>query len=181
MQFFTLGGVPQSELDALKPVWESGIEDFWSNKYVVVRGDIDRFPIVFDVTYGGPIFHYGVNVAPGRTVNMLNWGTEHGAGESHETLAAHEYGHMFGLFDEYPGGATNPTGELIDPTSIMGSVAFGAIPYARHYEGFRDWLAAKDPNEDFTIAQVPEPVSILLLAIGVGLVKGRRAFRQRKS
>jgi M6 family metalloprotease-like protein len=93
-------------------------------------------------------------------------------------VAAHEFGHMLGLFDEYTGGATDPAGELIDSTSIMGSTSPGAKPYARHYEGFRSWLAAKDPQEQFTV--VPEPQTTLLVMVGI-LIIGIQRFSAARS
>jgi hypothetical protein len=167
LSFTTGAGVTPAVLDALKPEWEQGIEDFWSNKYAVLEDGSVLFPIVFDVTFDGPVFNYTVNVTQGRTTSMLTWGTTPAPGESNGLLAAHEYGHMFGLFDEYVGGATDPTGAIIDGGSIMGSTAFGVEPRLRHYQDFAAWLAAKDPNDQFVIVQVPEPAAAWLLSGGM--------------
>jgi hypothetical protein len=167
LSFTTGAGVTQAVLNALEPEWEQGIEGFWGNKYAVLENGSDLFPIVFDVTFDGPLFNYTVNVSQGRTTSMLAWGTAPAAGESNGLLAAHEYGHMFGLFDEYAGGATDPTGAIFDGGSIMGSTAFGVEPRARHYRDFAAWLAAKDPGDQFAIVQVPEPAAAWLLSGGM--------------
>jgi hypothetical protein len=182
IQFSLSGGVTQAQLDALKPVWESGIENTWNNKYYIVKDNTYSFPIIFDITYGGPTFNYTVTVRPGPAIsNYITWDTQDTG-----LVVAHEFGHMVANFDEYSGGATNPAGELIDPTSIMTDTPHRGPDdtlYARHYEGFRSWLASKDPNEQFTLKPVPEPASILLLANGLGLLcllRLRKACHRRK-
>src|SRR5262245_45489189 len=80
---FTLGfGVTQGQLDSLKSTWEQGIEELWSNKYGVLMDNTFLFPIVFDVTYKGPVFNYTINLGLGRTMDMLDWGTQAALGES---------------------------------------------------------------------------------------------------
>lgn len=92
-------------------------------------------------------------------------------------IAAHEFGHMLGLWDEYLGGWTDPSGKFPanDPTSVMGQTMM--TPYARHYEDFRSWLAGKDASETFTIsAVIPEPATLSFLGVGIVIlvVAGKR-------
>lgn len=180
LQFTLTAGVTQAQLDAVKPAWERGIEDMWSRKINIVKDNTHVFPILFDVTYEGPTFHYNVNVIPGRTTSMLDWGITPSPGETNGLLAAHEFGHMIGNFDEYVSGATNPSGVVIDPTSLMGSTGIGIVTYARHYEDLRSWLASKDPKERFDLAPVPEPSSILLFASSLGFLGVGRAYLRRR-
>jgi hypothetical protein len=60
---------------------------------------------------------------------------------------------MLGQFDEYVGGGTDPSGVIIDSSSIMGSTEFFAVTYARHYEDFRAWLAGKDTEGQYSLVQ----------------------------
>jgi hypothetical protein len=180
IDFNLINGVTQTRLNELKPIWEKGIEDTWNNKYAILKDDTYLFPIAFDVTFDGPVFNYNVNVRPGpERSDMTNWDTEDTG-----LVAAHEFGHMLGLFDEYEGGATDPINKIVDPTSIMGSTAPGSQPKARHYEDFRAWLAAKDTTETFVLTQatqVPEPGTAISLTLGfTGLVITRVCRRQAK-
>ncbi len=159
---------------ALKDLWEQGIESMWNGKYFLVKDETYTIPITFDVTTAGP-FNYVVNVVAGPHVsNMTEWDTEDDG-----NVAAHEFGHMLGLFDEYAGGATDPGGELIDATSIMGSTAAGATPYARHFQAFRDWIASKSPEETFRLERTPEPATLLITALGLALIAAARRRTRR--
>jgi hypothetical protein len=89
--------------------WEHGIESMW-NKFFF-KSDAGRvMPVVFDVQFvdDGNSEHYDVRFinGSGRT-DMLTWYFDSGWGQNyHDEIAAHEYGHMIGMFDEYSGGAT---------------------------------------------------------------------------
>ncbi len=162
LEFTKTGGVTDEQLNALKPIWESGIESMWNNKYYIRKDSLYRIPIVVDLTYDGPEYNYNVSVRPGpERSTMTFWDTEDTG-----RVAAHEFGHMIGLYDEYEDGATDPTNPIHDNTSIMGSTAIGARPYARHFEGFRSWLAAKDTSQVFELVEVPEPEAIACIALG---------------
>jgi hypothetical protein len=54
------------------------------------------------------------------------------------TVRAHEFGHLIGMYDEYPAGGCKVGGTIDDPTSIMNS---GSKVYPRHLEEFQKWLA----------------------------------------
>lgn len=153
----------------LKDLWEQGIESMWNGKYFLVKDELYAIPITFDVTTAGP-FNYVVNVVAGPHVsNMTEWDTEDTG-----NVAAHEFGHMLGLYDEYPGGATDPGGPIIDPASIMGSTADGVTPFSRHFEPFRLWLAGHSPEETFRLERTPEPAAFVMAAAGLALFAVRR-------
>ncbi|QDU71713.1 hypothetical protein [Mucisphaera calidilacus] len=138
-------GISAEKQNALKDSWESGIESLWNNKFDVIKDGLWRFPINIEVNWVDP--HHTVRVRQGPATSTSNtWDTE-----DNGNVAAHEFGHLFGLFDEYEGGALNPGG-LKDGTSIMGvsPTASGAPPKARHYQGFLDWLKSKSPEQTFT-------------------------------
>lgn len=176
VQFTRAGGVTETQLNALKPIWERGIESVWSKKFDIVRDNTWRIPIIVDITYDGPVFNHTVTVQLGpATSNEHLWDTLDTG-----LVAAHEFGHMLGLFDEYEGGATNPGGPIIDATGIMGSTQPGARVYARYFEGFRSWLAGKDAAGRYSLAaHVAEPRSIALLALGLLLMGAITSWRRR--
>ena len=93
---------------SLTRVREQGIEGIWSDKFSL-SDSTGSYAIRFDVQFVGTgNQHYDVNVSNsyGRC-DMLNWCTRTDWGPDYQDeLAAHEFGHMIGAFDEYAGGAT---------------------------------------------------------------------------
>jgi hypothetical protein len=55
-----------------------------------------------------------------------------------QRAAVHEFGHMLGFWDEYPGGYHQVMGWSAEPESIM---YFGEVIKPRHYVFFSDWLS----------------------------------------
>ena len=162
--------------------WDWGIDQIWNNQYQVTNG-IEYLPIAFDVDLGTSFStaDYVVNVSasPGGT-NMLNW-TMFDSG----LVAAHEYGHMFGLFDEYVGGAQNPNQPLLDSTSIMGSLS--GSPKPRHYQAFVDWIGERTDQSWQLIAletstplhETPEPSTFILVGSGFAVLIVWRTMKGR--
>lgn len=143
------GGVTRPELDRVKPAWEAGIERIWSEQFALETPSGQRYPIIVDVTFKGPRFHHEVVVRPGGgRSDELNWNLL----DSPE-LAAHEFGHMLGVFDEYRRGAIAPQSGIIDTTSIMTSNPTAGMTYARHYKEFLAWFVNKSKLRD--VALVP--------------------------
>lgn len=91
----------------LASTWEQGIEQLWSDKFCLSDGT-SAYGIKVDVQFTDIDADYDVTVYDGYgACDMLNWYTDTGWGPSYQDeLAAHEFGHMIGMFDEYAGGAT---------------------------------------------------------------------------
>ncbi|NES69112.1 MAG: hypothetical protein F6K24_29710, partial [Okeania sp. SIO2D1] len=136
-------------------VWEEGIEGIWSNRYDIFDG-YHTYPIVFDVEFIDRNADYTVTVhsESGRT-NMTNWYLDRPAGwdnSYHDEIAAHEFGHMLGLYDEYEGGAVNPN---ISPNIFTNSLMADLGPtQPRHYQEIL-WLLQNETSRDLSLAFSP--------------------------
>ena len=159
-------GVTQQQVDALEPIWENGIEGGWNDRYGILHENTYYYDIIYDVsfvdTYQFGVDHYQVRVRPGISqgnprTTMTLWDTADTG-----RVAAHEYGHMIGDYDEYSGGATDPSNAIIDPSSLMGSTGPAAVPYDRHYEPAMEWLELKYPGDTFEVVSAPLPISIAI-------------------
>lgn len=174
--------------NTLKQQWEEGIEKIWSNSYDIIDG-IYGYPIVVNLDWvdTNPDQIVTVHTGSGRT-DMLNWYTDKPGGwenEYQDEIAAHEAGHMMGLYDEYPGGALDPTTSFTTTNSIMADLG---PTRDWHYESILNWLESKS-NRDLYLAHsplppyeqddripnfndpspgvpVPEPASIILISLG---------------
>lgn len=152
----------QRDLDpALSQFWETGIENTWNHKFDIVDRDF-HYHINFDVVF--------CDVISSSVHNQINWIFGYNS-----QAAAHEVGHLIGLYDEYSGGLlvdlSNP---IFDSTSIMSDL--GSTVYDRHYQAFLDWakpaadgrrLFLVEYDADWVNPEVPEPATIFLLALGV--------------
>jgi hypothetical protein len=165
---------------ALRNQWEFGVESAWSNHFEVVD-DTYRYPILLDLVW--------VSASPDETVTVhagtgymdtLNWYTTDPSGwpNSYQgVLAAHEIGHMIGLYDEYYGGAVDPVTQFRATNALMADL--GPVQ-ERYYSGMLGWLVSAS-GRDLALApapEVPEPSSIALAAIGIF---GLFVFRRRSA
>ncbi len=117
-----VGAVPAN----LLATWENGIESIWNNK--VFFADANRlYEIKIATDFVSTGQHETVTYHPGTgRFDAANF-YEHPQGWAdsyHDDTAAHEFGHMMGVFDEYPGGATynqyTTTGTLMSDLTVSG-------------------------------------------------------------
>lgn len=117
-----------------KDIWQEGIHQIWST---------DRFdvPIEFNVTWVEEDPDYTVTVSnePGGA-NMLLWRTGMSGGLD-KGMAAHEYGHMIGLYDENAIGAVDPETGLINTGGLMQNISMPTLNY--YYDDFIEWYDSK--------------------------------------
>ena len=139
-------------------VWEQGIEDIWSNRYDIVDGSY-TYPFIFDVNFidGNADQVVTVHSGNGRS-NMTNWFLDmpgNWPNSYHDEIAAHEFGHMLGLYDEYEGGAVNPN---ISPNTFTNSImADLGFTQPRHYEDILQLLISQT-HRDLSLALAPRPL-----------------------
>jgi hypothetical protein len=151
----------------VKGRWENGMESVWStNRFSV--------PISFNVDWVTTNYDQLVTVtdSTGRW-NMSSWYTQGagGWGDAYqEKCAAHEFGHMLSMYDEYSGGAIDPVTHRINTSGVMCTLDGGTLDY--YYDPFLGWYQAK-------LASVPEPGSLFLLLAG-GLC-GIMLFRKKRT
>jgi len=88
-------------------VWEEGIERLWNDRFALVEGS-KSYPVRFDVQFVETGGDHQVAVHDGHGLHdVLNWYLDSPWGPDYQDeLAAHEFGHMIGAFDEFAGGAT---------------------------------------------------------------------------
>lgn len=142
-------------------VWEEGIENIWSNRYDIVDGSF-TYPLLFDVNFVDGDADQVVTVHSGTgSVNMRNWYLDRPSGwdnSYHDEIAAHEFGHMLGLYDEYEGGAVNPDiSPNIFTNSIMSDLGF---TQPRHYEDILQLLIT-ETGRDLSLALAPRPLPFM--------------------
>jgi hypothetical protein len=143
-------GMTSLDLERIKRQWEAGIEGIWSRRYAVKNADGGRYPIVIDVTFDARRFHHQVIVRPrGGRSDALNWNIM-----NPPAMAAHEFGHLLGVFDEYWPGATNPEGRVVDAKSIMTSNVSSGKTYERHYQRILAWFIGKNGSNGVELVSI---------------------------
>jgi hypothetical protein len=140
-------------------IWQNGIAAKWNNAFHVENGR--RIPIVFEPVWSPTSAHHEIELHKPPVVreDAANWyagpGANPGPGNAQDTTdantAAHEFGHLIGLADEYnltaadyqkytgtapPPGPTPASG--YDTTSVM-AVITGPVE-GRHMRPFVNWL-----------------------------------------
>jgi len=145
--------------DALKNTWMTGIEGAWNDKYEIQYGS-NRYPVEVNVDWVAinPDITVTVHDAVGRD-DELNWYTTlEGWGNSYQGVAAaHEFGHMMGLYDEYPEGAVNPVTKYTTTNALMAD--FGPVRL-RYYDLFLTWMRDKTGIATLSlVAAAPAPAA----------------------
>ncbi len=91
-------GISDATMNTLRNTWRNGIETTWSDQWGCARTGELTCRLQFHVDWVNSNQHHTVRVRPGpERSNMTTWDTADTGG-----VAAHEYGHMLGLVDEYP-------------------------------------------------------------------------------
>ena len=92
-------------------------------------GEKHGLPLRISLIFGPQDAHHTVIVKRRRAGNdMLAWPLFPVPG-----MIVHEFGHMIGAYDEYPGGGTDPKNPVIDPHSVMAVGGTGRGPAKRHF------------------------------------------------
>jgi Domain of unknown function (DUF4150) len=151
-----------------KRAWKREIERSWNRKFKLHRtkckrgGRCDcssrngcccftiRVVCQFGAWPGTPVMlHRGANdpVDPvtGAVPTNGRWWYSHtwweGLTNVPATVRAHEFGHLIGMYDEYPGGGVEASLRYWNvPASLMNG---GSKVYKRHFKDFHDWFTQK--------------------------------------
>ncbi len=108
-------GIPASTMNNLMTTWRNGIQNTWNNHWGCGRLGESVCPFTFEVQWVTTNPQHTVRVRQGSgRANMLNWYTQNGGG-----VAAHEFGHMLGLVDEYSESSVCPNRNPVNTGTIM--------------------------------------------------------------
>lgn len=152
---------------------QNSVSGLWNNRMAITdlsSGAI--FPIEFKLTIDGP-FDQTVTVRAGAgATDMTNWyAADVFDAVEKNSVMAHEFGHMVGLFDEYLKGAIDSiSSPTLTDTGMMGFGARSLYPefFPRYFEQFLDFARQLNPGDEYAWALVknPEPSTIILYVIG---------------
>jgi hypothetical protein len=107
-------GISGATMNTLRTTWENGIENTWSHRWGCERSGELACRLSFEVQWLTTNQHHTVRVRPGpERSNMTTWDTHDTGG-----VAAHEFGHMLGLVDEYP-DANCPDRSPVNTGTVM--------------------------------------------------------------
>jgi hypothetical protein len=208
--FVNVLGFSAAQKAAWKADAETAIESIWNDKYRIVDTVNNKtYALSVDVTLEGypreglpNVFDQAVTVLPQPgdcasrpnaldcRENMINWFVD-----TTDTIKAHEFGHMIGLYDEYVGGAVDKlNNSTLSDDGLMGLGALSDTPafYARYFQSYVEFLQGVPLAEyqrlagnglqpgQFVLVAVPEPSTWAMLVVGsmmlgFGVRRARRA------
>lgn len=129
------GGIAST---AIRTAWEGGIEGWWNSNRYTLTDESGTYPLAFDVNFldSGPVdFHVTVKDIPQDTFcrnDSVDWciypwvDTVQSNEDMRGAIAAHEFGHLLGIYDEYVGGGTDPNLSMFEKNiDLCKSYPFG--------------------------------------------------------
>jgi hypothetical protein len=150
--------------DADKRAWKREIESVWNAKWKIHRVDCERGQVC-DCHADNGCCMFKVNIkcewARGHSkvtlndgANSSNWGSPHWwfaytwwmkINGNLGNVRAHEFGHLLGLYDEYPEGAClELSGKRPFSNTRDGSIMNrGHLTHERHLRDFKQWFDKK--------------------------------------
>ena len=158
---FTLVGGARKPSRRLKQKWTREIEGIWDRQFKLHRTRCKRndkcdcspkngcctFNVRIRCAWGGG---HGTVRLHGGTNDPKDWGGPkwwyshdwwEGRAGVPATVRPHEFGHLLGMYDEYPEGACDPARKVTSaPSSVMSS---GSRVYKRHIKEFHQWFEKK--------------------------------------
>lgn len=119
--------------------WEQTAEQVWSDR-VGLRIGAETLPLRVDLRFDPPTDPAArVIVLPGQgPADLGAWRLD-----NPPAVAAHEVGHLLGAWDEYEGGAQDPTTPIVDLAHIMGRETTSPVPHPRSFEPLAAELGAR--------------------------------------
>ena len=108
-------GISNATMNSLRTTWRNGIVNTWSHRWGCGRSGELACRLSFEVQWITTNQHHTVRVRPGpERSNMGTWDTNDTGG-----VAAHEFGHMHGLVDEYPEDPPCPGRSPVNTGTVM--------------------------------------------------------------
>ena len=134
--------VSMPTLKKLQEQWEQEIEGKWNDRFEIDCGCLEKpLKVVFDVRFVDHGGHHVIAVLPGAGRSAADtWYEVEESG-----VAAHEFGHLLGLNDEYKESHC-PRRPGRNDNSIMDDYSRG-VPKKRHFEQFARWLSQRGGRE----------------------------------
>jgi hypothetical protein len=129
--------------------WEREIEKRWNGLF---KAQIDGLTknLVFDVKFTHHQPHHKVLLRSGNwRPNSHNWYLD-----MPSSVAAHEFGHLLGAYDEYSGGALDPNSMLIDGSSLMGANTSKGTLFIRHLSIVKEAIMEALDSNDVELLRV---------------------------
>jgi hypothetical protein len=108
-------GISNATMNTLRNTWSNGIQTTWSNRWGVGHVGEVTCPLTFEVQWVTTNQHHIVRVRSGSgRANMGTWFTNDSG-----NVAAHEFGHMLGLVDEYSEPSVCPNRSPVNTGTVM--------------------------------------------------------------